>query len=206
MNNQTRYARRCRGSPLLARNLQHGSLLGSVTGRAWIRKRESAELAPKPARIVLTTTMTSAALLVGPLCWRLTHNLTLSLGVVLILAASTAIATWLLAREQTQQVKARERGATDREQIRHRGETLLAEAQQLALKAAACGPNSSPADAQALRADARKALQLIQPTSVKDAMQITRLRRPGIALEPNEHQVTVWDPEEAVGPDGPRRI
>jgi hypothetical protein len=103
----------------------------------------------------------------------------------------------------------REREATDREQIRHLGGggrgALLAEAQHLALAAAACGPSSSPADAQALRADIRKALQLIHVTSVKDAMQITRLHHPGMTLGPHERQVTPSD-QETVGQDGLRSI
>jgi hypothetical protein len=98
----------------------------------------------------------------------------MSLGVVIVLAVVAATVTWLLAREETQQVKAREGGATDREQIRHQPETLLAEAQHGLLMATTCGPSSSPADAQALRTDARKVLQLMQPTSVSDAMRITR--------------------------------
>jgi hypothetical protein len=115
--------------------------------------------------------------LAGPLCWDLTHSVAISLGVVLAFVVTSVTVTWLLAKEETQQVKARERGPTEREQIRHHGETLLAEAEQLLLKATACGPSSSPADAQALRADAREALQLIQPTSVSEAMRITRIPR-----------------------------
>jgi hypothetical protein len=142
----------------------------------------------------------------GPLCWSLTRNPAISLGVVLILAVTAAITAWLLAREETHQVRVRERGATDREQIRHRGETILAEAQHLALKAAACGPDSTPVDAQALRADARKALQLIHPTTVKDAMQITRLDHPAPS-DPDESQAAAHGiPEEDIDAKGLPRV
>ena len=174
MNYLTRRTTQCRGTPPPTwANLQASSRRGGRQTARVQRERDLREACTGSARTVLTTTAASAVL-AGPLCWELTRSLLMSLGAVLILAATGAAAAWLLAREETERVKARERGATDRERIRHRGETLLAEAQHRLLLTTTYGPNSSSADAQALRADARKVLHLIQPTSVSDAMLITR--------------------------------
>jgi hypothetical protein len=99
----------------------------------------------------------------------------MSLGVVLLIALTGVVVAWLYAREETRQVEARERGATEREWIRHRAEIQLAEAQNALIKATTCGPSCSPDDARAVRLDARRALELSPPTTVKDAMRITRI-------------------------------
>jgi hypothetical protein len=173
MNPRTRHdSQRCKASA----QARHGSpypLESDTRPGAQSSLRPGILLRSTSLKAVLTTSAASVTL-VGPLSWDLTRNVALSLGTMFIFAAAFAIVIWLVAREETQQVKALERGATDREKIRHQGETLLAEAEHLLLRASTCGPSLSPADAQALRADARKALQLIQPTSVKDAMQVTR--------------------------------
>ena len=175
MNHQTRHgSRRCKPPGSVRHSLSH-QLRGTATPVASPSLRNTALPQSTRSRSVLTMVAGSATL-AGPLCWGLTRSVAISLGVVLNIAVTAATATWLLAREETQQVRARERGATEREQIRHHGETLLAEAQHLLLKATTCGPSSTPVDAQVLRADAREALQLIQPTSVSDAMRITNSR------------------------------
>ena len=183
MNPRTRHSsQRCKASGQVRHGLPYPMESGNPP-TVQSSPRPGTLLWSTPVRAVLTTSAASVTL-AGPLSWDLTRNVTLSLGTMLIFAAAFAIVIWLVAREETQQVKARERGATDREKIQHQGETLLAEAEHLLLRAATCGPSSSPADAQALRADARKVLQLIQPTSVKDAMQVTRTTgKPGFSYE-----------------------
>jgi hypothetical protein len=99
----------------------------------------------------------------------------MSLGTTIVVALVGITTTWLNAREETRRVQAREQGATERERIRHTAEIQLAETQKLLIQATTCGPSASPGDAEALRLDARRALELSPPTTVKDAMHITRL-------------------------------
>lgn len=183
MNPRTRHSsQRCKASGQVRHGLPYPMESGTQPA-VQASPRPGTLLRSTPVKAVLTTSAASVTL-AGPLSWDLTRNVALSLGTMLIFAAAFAIVIWLVAREETQQVKARERGATDREKIHHQGETLLAEAEHLLLRAATCGPSSSPADAQALRSDARKTLQLIQPTSVKDAMQVTRVtEKHGLSYE-----------------------
>jgi hypothetical protein len=137
-----------------------GRRLPEMTGPLW--------------KIVLTAATPAAA--VGPFCWYFTRSPVASVGAMLILAVITLGAACLTAREETTRVKVREQGATDRERIRYQGENLLAEAQRSLVTAATTGPNSSSQDALALRMDARKVLGMWTPTSVADAMCITRLQ------------------------------
>lgn len=142
--------------------------------------------------LALTATAVSAA--AGTLYWHSPRSPLISLGLALIVALTGTAAAWLHAREKTRQVQAREHGATQRELIRHYPEIELAEAQEFLLRAAACGPSSTSDNAAALRADARKALELWPPTAVKDAMRITRLQDPpGLSAHPSA-------PEREPGP------
>jgi hypothetical protein len=90
----------------------------------------------------------------------------------------------MTAREETIRVKVKEQAATDRERIRYQGENMLAETERSLFAAATSGPSSSAEDARTLRLDARKALERWTPTSVADAMRITRLQ------ERNDHRQT----------------
>lgn len=121
----------------------------------------------------LSATAISAA--AGFYFWHTTRNLPISLGTTIIAALVGIATTWLNAREETRRVQARELGATERERIRHTAEIQLAETQKLLIQATTCGPSTSPGDAEALRLDARRALELSPPTTVKDAMHITHL-------------------------------
>ena len=131
------------------------------------------EMTGRLRKAVLTTAAPAAA---GPFCWYFTRSPAVSLGVMVILAVVTLVAAFLTAREETTRVKVREQGATDRERIRYQGENRVAEADWMLAKAATSGPSSSAEDARALRLDARKALKMRIPTTVADAMRITRLQ------------------------------
>jgi hypothetical protein len=155
----------------------------------------------RPRDLLLTTTATSVT--AGTIYWRSTRSLPMSLGVVLLIALTGVAVAWLYAREETRQVEARENGATAREWIRHCAEIQLAEAQNALIKATTCGPSSSPDDAQALRLDACRALELSPPTAVKDAMRITRVAdtngqrnppRGGSSSSPRGALPTTWQP------------
>jgi hypothetical protein len=121
----------------------------------------------------LSATAVSAA--AGFYFWHATRSLPMSLGITIVIALVGITTTWLIAREETRRVQAREQGATERERIRHTAEIQLAETQKLLIQATTCGPSASPDDAEALRLDARRALELSPPTTVKDAMRITHL-------------------------------
>lgn len=134
---------------------------------------DSPGLRVKLRGFTLTATAVSAA--AGFYFWHATRSLPVSLGTTIIVSLVGITTTWLNAREETRRVQAREQGATERERIRHAAEIQLAETQRLLIQAATCGPSASPGDAGALRLDARRALELAPPTTVKDAMHITRL-------------------------------
>jgi hypothetical protein len=123
--------------------------------------------------LALSATVVSAA--AGFYFWHTTRSLPMSLGTTIVVALVGIITTWLNAREETRRVQAREQGATERERIRHTAEIQLAETQKLLIQATICGPSTSPGDAEALRLDARRVLELSPPTTVRDAMHITHL-------------------------------
>jgi hypothetical protein len=145
----------------------------------------------RPRELVLATTASSVT--AGALYWHSTRSLIMSLGVVLIVALVGIVAAWLYAREETRRVQAREQGASEREWIRFYAEIRLAEAQKSLIEATTCGPCSTPGEAEAVRLDARKVLELFAATTVKDAMRITRTQdvidkhttAPGRGLEPS---------------------
>lgn len=152
----------------------------------------------RPHDFALTATAASAA--AGALYWHSPRNPLMALGLALIVALTGTTAAWLHAREETRQVQAREHGATQRELIRHYPEIELADAQKLLLGATACGPSSSSDDAAALRLDARKALEQWPPTSVKDAMRITRLLDPpGMPSQASEPELELRPATNATG-------
>jgi hypothetical protein len=127
----------------------------------------------------LVLTIAAASVTAGSLYWHTTRSLPMSLGVVLLTAMAGITLAWLHAREETRQVQAREHGETERERIRHHAEIQLAEAQKTMMQAATRGPSETPGDAEALRLDARRALELSPPTTVQDAMRITRIPQAG---------------------------
>jgi hypothetical protein len=162
-------------SPASAHNMQTRSAHGSCTKKA----DYSSEPRPahiRPRELVLTTT--AASVTAGALYWHATRSLLMSLGVILIVTVTGMAAAWLYAREETRRVQAREQGATERERIRHYAEIQLAEAQKFLIEATTRGPCSTQIEAEAVRLDARKVLELSPPTTVKDAMCITRTPDP----------------------------
>jgi hypothetical protein len=162
----------CRpGSPGTARSPENGEHSDQAKGPQ-LKQRD----------LLLTTTVASVT--GGSLYWHSSHSLPMSLGVVLLVATTGITFAWLHAREQTRQVQAREHGETERERIRHHAEIQLAEAQKSLIHAATCGPSETPGDAEALRLDARRAMELSPPTSVQDAMRVTS-RSPSTSWRPH---------------------
>lgn len=132
----------------------------------------------RPPNTVLTVVPVPA----GALGWLVTHNVVITLGLALIVGLVVTCVVWHIVREETRQVELREKGATDRLQICHHSERVLAETHRSVYMATVCGPSAWAADARAVREDARQAArELRQSTSLEEAMRITRAQGPDAA-------------------------
>jgi nitrate/TMAO reductase-like tetraheme cytochrome c subunit len=140
------------------------------------------------------TVLTVVPVPAGALGWVVTHNVVITLGLALIVGLVVIGLVWHIVREETRQVELREKGATDRLQICHHSERVLAETHRSVYRATVCGPSASAADARAVREDARQAArELRRSTSLEEAMRITRAQGPDAAE----------DRDDGPGPAGP---
>ena len=128
MIHYTRHGSRCRKSPVQTYCNRTHQPPNTVMSTVRPSPPPTTLLRSTSPRSVLTMPAASNTLAAPRRC-----NAAMSLGFDHILAAASATEARLLAREETQQVKARARGAADREQIRRQSGTLLADAQHLLL-------------------------------------------------------------------------
>ena len=94
----------------------------------------------KPPKTVLTVVPVPA----GALGWLVTHNVVVTLGLALIVGLVVIGVVWHIVREETRQVELREKGATDRLQICHHSERVLAETHRLSTWLRYLGPARRP--------------------------------------------------------------